>query len=175
MNHASNELGPCIRRADVTDCSDIVELINAASGIEGQLCLSGHHASLADIQRLHGRGYFLVLDRARGGLAAAIYVEMRSRRGHCTLLFVAPECQGHDLSRRLVEVAEAMCQAEGCTAMVIEVAIEDDDDTSEVQSWYRSLGYCECRTWSSRRTSPSASPSANEVSNRRISVTKALA
>ena len=124
-------LGPSLRRASDSDTASIVALIEDAFAAQ---------TAEPEIRRLQERGYFLVLDRKDGGLAASIYVEMRSCRGHFNLLAVAPDCQGQGLGRRLVAVAEALCEAEGCTAMDLEIS----DDRGELPGWYRSLGYREC-------------------------------
>ena len=62
--------------------------------------------------------------------------------GYFGMLSVLPELQRMGLGRRLVSVAEAMCQAEGCT----EVNLKIINLREELARWYRSLGYREVGT-----------------------------
>jgi len=84
------------------------------------------------------RGLFVVLEH-RGGLAAAVYVEMW---GYLGMLSVLPELQGHGLGKRLVTIAEALCQAAGCAQMNLKII----NVREELARWYRSLGYREVGT-----------------------------
>lgn len=173
----ASHLVPSVRQADAGDAAEIADLIHHAyhaTAAETPL-VDGEEASEGVVRKLQERGYFLVLDRQSGGLAAAIYVEMRRRRGHFDLLSVAPDCQGHGLGRRLVAVAEALCEAEGCTAMDLQVT----DVRAELPPWYRSLGYREAGAHG--LASPAAlmwNPSPGHArggSDQVITMTKALA
>jgi len=74
-----------------------------------------------------------------GGVAAAVYVE---RRGYFGMLSVAPALQGHGLGKRLVRIAEALCEAAGCDVMRLRII----NLREELGRWYRSLGYREVGT-----------------------------
>lgn len=162
MSNHSTDLGPSIRRANGTDAAAIAALINCASQMEHPH-LEDPGASESEIRRLQEQGLFLVLDRRAGGLAAAIYVEMCSRRGRFDRLSVAPDFRGNGLSQRLVAVAEALCEAEGCTAMDLQLA----NPQTELPPWYRSLGY--------REHGAAAASHPGSVAERVITMTKALA
>ena len=178
-------LGPCVRRATAADTVQIAALVHRAS--EGMVevhasfdcslepCVDDWFDSARvteskiqdEIRRLQKQGYFLVLDCKSGGLAAAIHVEMTCRRGYFDWLCVAPEYRGHGLSRRLIAIAEALCEAEGCTAMEMPAA----HSRAEHSPWYHSLGYRE------RHVAAAGSPPFEpiHIAGRSIRVTKALA
>ncbi len=141
MSDAYSELGPTMRRARADDADAIAELINRARAGE-TFFNSRIGTSETEIRKLQEQGHFLVIDRKDGGLAASIFVRMTRRRGYFGMLSVAPEFRGSDLDRRLVAVAEALCEAEGCTAMDLQVI----DLRTELPPWYRSLGYRVCGT-----------------------------
>lgn len=132
----ATSLRPCVRRARAGDAHAIAGLINRAYQVE-RFITDDDRTDLQQVRRLQEQGDFLVLDREGGDLAAAVYVEMSQRRGHLTMLSVAPDLQGGGLGRRLVAVAEALCAAEGCVAMDLEVI----DLRAELPPWYQSLGY----------------------------------
>ena len=176
INHEARDLAPSIRQAGAADAAEIADLIHHAYGATSAETplVDGEKASEDVIRRLQERGYFLVLDRQSGGLAASIYVEMRCRRGHFDLLSVAPDCQGHGLGRRLVAVAEALCEAEGCTAMDLQVS----DPRAELPPWYRSLGYRDASAPDTGKPAPAVWSAAlgntRPGDNQVITMTKAL-
>jgi ribosomal protein S18 acetylase RimI-like enzyme len=77
-----------------------------------------------------------------GGLAAAVWVEQSGARGYFGMLAVLPEMQKHGLGKRLVRIAEAMCEAAGCDEMTLQII----NLREELARWYRSLGYIETGT-----------------------------
>ncbi|HEY1811673.1 MAG TPA: GNAT family N-acetyltransferase [Kofleriaceae bacterium] len=109
--------------------------MNAAFAIE-EFFVDGNRTNATEIAAMMTAGAFLVLDRAPGALAAAVYVE---RRGYFGMLSVSPELQGHGLGKRLVRIAEALCEAAGCATMSIRII----NLREELARWYRSLGYRE--------------------------------
>jgi GNAT superfamily N-acetyltransferase len=124
-----------VRQATPSDAAGLADLVNAAFAIE-EFFVDGDRTNAAEIAEMMTAGMFLVLDRADGGLAAAVYVE---RRGYFGMLSVSPELQGHGLGKRLVRVAEALCEAAGCATMSIRII----NLREELARWYRSLGYRE--------------------------------
>lgn len=129
-----------VRMANESDVDAITDLINVAYEVEA-FFIEGNRTSAAEVRSLREHGFFLVLDGA-DGLAASVYVKVEGERGYFGLLSVAPAEQGTGLGRRLVAVAEAMCQSEGCTAMDIKVV----NLRTELPPWYRRLGYTESGT-----------------------------
>jgi GNAT superfamily N-acetyltransferase len=123
-----------VRRATSADAAALASLVNAAFAIE-EFFVDGDRTSPAEIERMMQDGAFLVLDH-EGGLAAAIYVE---RRGYFGMLSVLPTLQGHGLGKRLVRIAEALCEASGCSTMSIRII----NLREELARWYKSLGYRE--------------------------------
>jgi ribosomal protein S18 acetylase RimI-like enzyme len=144
MNDVQHEFGPTVRRATHADAADIAALINRAYAVVEKDFVDGERTSEEEVRKLQEQGYFLVIDRKGkgGGLAASVFVSMMRRRGYFALLAVAPDCQGSGLGRRLVAVVEALCEAEGCTALDLQVV----NLRAELAPWYRSLGYRECGT-----------------------------
>jgi ribosomal protein S18 acetylase RimI-like enzyme len=152
MNDVQHEFGSTVRRATQADAADIAALINRAYAMVEKDFVDGERTSEDEVRRLQQQGYFLVIDRngrndrrdrqSTGGLAASVFVSMMRRRGYFSFLAVAPECQGSGLGRRLVAVVEALCEAEGCTALDLQMV----NLRAELAPWYRSLGYRECGT-----------------------------
>ncbi len=140
---ASAAVSPSVRHARRADAPELVQLINRAYQVEASF-VEGVRTDEAEVARLVEAGTLLVLDRigGRGGVAATIYVRTDGRRGCFGMLSVAPDLQGAGVGRRLVAVAEALCQAQGCTEMSLEVVNLRDDLTP----WYRRLGYREVGT-----------------------------
>ena len=81
-------------------------------------------------------GTFLVLDHAHGGSPPR---STSSGAAYFGMLSVLPELQGHGLGKRLVGIAEALCEAAGCETMSIRII----NLREELGRWYRSLGYRE--------------------------------
>jgi GNAT superfamily N-acetyltransferase len=123
-----------VRRATVADAAALAALINQAYAIE-VFFVDGDRTDAAEITAMLQTGSFIVLDHG-GGLAGAVYVE---RRGYFGMLAVAPEQQGHGLGKRLVRIAEALCEAVHCDVMNLRII----NLREELGRWYRSLGYRE--------------------------------
>jgi GNAT superfamily N-acetyltransferase len=134
-------VAPSVRRAVRSDAAELARLVNRAYQVES-FFVEGTRTDEEDVATLVQSGDFLVLDRRGGGLAAAIYVRREGARGFFGMLSVAPDAQGLGLGRRLVAVAEALCEAMGCTEMGLEVV----NLREELPPWYRRLGYREVGT-----------------------------
>jgi len=130
-----------VRRAGRHDAAELAQLINRAHQAE-DFFVEGVRTSEEEVAGLADRGAFLVLDRGKGGLAAAIFVHADGDVGDLSLLAVAPDLQGLGLGRRLVAVAEAMCVALGC----IEVGVQVVNLREELRPWCRRMGYHEVGT-----------------------------
>jgi ribosomal protein S18 acetylase RimI-like enzyme len=141
MSDNCEMLVPTVRRAVDADIPAIVGLVNIAYEVE-DFFVAGTRTEASRIRDLMDEGTFLVLDRTSGGLAASIYVKIDGARGYFGLLSVAPDHQNTGLGRRLVAVAEALSEAEGCSTMDLQVV----NLRTELPPWYRSLGYTECGT-----------------------------
>ena len=128
---------PCVRRAEPEDAAELAALVNRAYEVE-RFFVDGQRTDADEIRRFicEGAGDFFVLG-ARGDAWAAIFVEARGARGGLGMLSVAPDRQGQGLGRRLVALAEAWCEAMGCTTMQLQVV----NVRTELEAWYRSLGY----------------------------------
>ena len=154
-------LSTSVRHATPADAEALAELVNAAFAIE-DFFVEGDRTSAVEIAAMMQSGTFLVLDHADRGLAAAVYVSpgaqgwpspvrtgpsplrvdrpaIDSGSGYFGMLSVLPELQGHGLGKRLVRIAEALCEASGCATMSIRII----NLREELGRWYRSLGYRE--------------------------------
>jgi ribosomal protein S18 acetylase RimI-like enzyme len=127
-------LSVSVRTATHADAAALASLVNAAYAIE-EFFVEGDRTNPDEIAAMLRDGTFLVLETA-SGLAAAVYVE---RRGYLGMLSVLPELQGHGLGKRLVRIAEALCEAAGCATMSLRII----NLREELARWYRSLGYRE--------------------------------
>jgi len=133
-----------VRRATDEDVPAITALINRAYRVE-EFFVEGDRTDEQQVRAVCRDGFFLVLDAAiadgtpavDGVLAGSVYVQIKGDRGYFGLLSVAPELQGCGVGARMVGVAEALCQAEGCSVMDLQVV----NLRTELPPWYRSLGY----------------------------------
>jgi len=121
-----------VRRATLDDAEELADLINRAYAVE-VFFVDGDRTNPAEIALKMTQGEFIVLEGHRG-LVAAVYVESR---GYFGMLAVSPACQGMGLGKRLVRIAEAMCEANGVTTMRLRII----NLREELARWYRSLGY----------------------------------
>jgi GNAT superfamily N-acetyltransferase len=135
---ASDRVTASVRRAADSDVPAITRLVNRAYQVE-DFFVDGPRTSEAEIARLAAAHQLVVLDGAGGGLAAAIQVDASGERGSFGLLSVDPDFQGLGLGRRMVAVAEALCEAMGCRRMGLRVV----NIREELAPWYRRLGYRE--------------------------------
>jgi len=129
---SDNSICVSVRRATLDDAEELAELINRAYAVE-VVFVDGDRTNPAEIALKMKQGEFIVLEGDRG-LVAAVYVESR---GYFGMLAVAPACQGMGLGKRLVRIAEAMCEANGVTTMRLRII----NLREELARWYRSLGY----------------------------------
>ncbi|HUS27895.1 MAG TPA: GNAT family N-acetyltransferase [Kofleriaceae bacterium] len=134
------DLAISVRRATAADASALAALVNRAYSIE-EFFVEGDRTNATEIAGLIEKGTFIVLEYA-GGLAAAVWVETSRERGYFGMLSVLPEMQKHGLGKRLVRIAEAMCEAAGCDEMTLQII----NLREELARWYRSLGYVEIGT-----------------------------
>jgi GNAT superfamily N-acetyltransferase len=135
---ASDRVTASVRRAAGSDVPAITRLVNRAYRVE-DFFVDGPRTSEAEIARLAAAHQLVVLDDATGGLAAAIQVDPSGERGYFGLLSVDPELQGLGLGKRMVAVAEALCEAMGCRRMALRIV----NIREELAPWYRRLGYRE--------------------------------
>lgn len=137
------DLAISVRSATPADAPALAALVNQAYAIEA-FFVDGDRTNASEVVRMLERGTFVVLEAASesghlgGGLAAAVYVE----RGYFGMLSVLPALQGHGLGTRLVRIAEAMCESQGC----LDVNLRIINLREELGRWYRSLGYQEVGT-----------------------------
>ncbi len=129
-----------VRRARPDDAPALAELVNRAYAVE-EFFVDGDRTTPDEIEKLVGSGTFLVLERGPT-MAAAVYVEARPDGGYIGMLSVDPTLQGMGLGRRLVGIAEAMCQAMGAASVRLRII----NLREELGRWYRSLGYREVGT-----------------------------
>ena len=134
------DLAISVRRATAADAEVLAALVNRAYAIES-FFVEGDRTNAAEIGAMIEQGTFIVLEYG-GGLAAAVWVETAGVRGYFGMLSVLPEMQKHGLGKRLVRIAEAMCEAAGCDEMTLQII----NLREELARWYRSLGYVETGT-----------------------------
>lgn len=130
-----------VRRAGSADVPALTRLVNECYAIE-EFFVDGDRTDEREIATMLAAGMFLVLDRSGGGLAGAVYVRPTGDHGYFGMLSVAPDLRGHGIGRRLVAVAEALCQAQGCSAIDLQIV----NLREELGPWYRRQGYQEVGT-----------------------------
>jgi len=134
----SDRVTASVRRAAESDVPAITRLINRAYRVE-DFFVEGDRISEPEVAALADAKQLVVLDGAEGGLAAAIQVDPTGERGYVGLLSVDPDFQGLGLGKRMVAVAEALCEAMGCRNVGLRVV----NIREELAPWYRRLGYRE--------------------------------
>jgi len=130
-----------VRRGRESDIPRIAELINLAFEIEKDF-VRGERTTVADLETMAKHGSFLVVDHADGSLAATLHLSIRGPVGGFSMLSVHPDLQGHGLGRRMVAVAELVCEAEGCDRVQIEVVSARE----ELIPFYQRLSYTKTGT-----------------------------
>jgi ribosomal protein S18 acetylase RimI-like enzyme len=130
-----------VRRAGAADVPALTRLVNECYAVE-QFFVEGDRTDEREIAELLETGNFLVLDRGGGGLAGAVFVRIDGDRGYFGMLSVAPDLRSLGIGRRLVGVAEALCSAQGCHDMDLQIV----NLREELGPWYRSQGYQEVGT-----------------------------
>jgi ribosomal protein S18 acetylase RimI-like enzyme len=144
---SSSDLGVAIsiRRAGPSDVPALTRLVNQCYRVE-EFFVDGDRTDEREIAELLEAGHFLVLDRAggEGGLAGAVFVRVDGahERGYFGMLSVASDVRNLGIGRRLVAVAEALCAAQGCHDMDLQIV----NVREELGPWYRSQGYQEIGT-----------------------------
>src|SRR5215475_11885370 len=93
------DLAISVRRATPADAQALADLVNRAYAVES-FFVEGDRTDAAEIGRMIDDGIFIVLEH-KGGLAAAVYVELW---GYFGMLSVLPERQGEGLGKRLVRI-----------------------------------------------------------------------
>jgi GNAT superfamily N-acetyltransferase len=126
------------REAGDGDVAALVAIVNAAFRVEAFFKI-GDRTDADDVRARMRRGRFLVAEDEAGGLAGAVFIATRGRRGYFGMLSIDPARQGQGLGARLTRLAEDTCREAGCTAMEIEVV----NLREELPPYYRRLGYVE--------------------------------
>ena len=136
------------RLATSDDSPALTRLINRAYVVEAHL-FHGNRTDEAEVrQRLETpNACFLVIDADEsppddGGLAGAVFVEVRGERSYFGMLSVDPDCQGRGFARELIAAAEAHGTAAGCCFMDIDVV----DLRTELPGFYTRFGYAAAGT-----------------------------
>lgn len=74
--------------------------------------------TIDEIERLIEHGWFLVLDRAAGGLAGVVHVQLARGIGRIDHLSMASDLRSRWLGARLLGAADALCAAFHCAPEV---------------------------------------------------------
>ena len=138
---AGARIGASVRVAQREEAGAVAALVNRAYAVE-TFFVDGHRTTASEVELLATRGEVLVLDDAQGHLVAAVHVRQGGERGEFGMLSVDPTAQGQGLGRRMVAVAEALCEAMGCKSVELRVA----SPREELPGWYRRQGYAETGT-----------------------------
>jgi GNAT superfamily N-acetyltransferase len=124
-----------IRVATTADADAVATLITLAYRVE-DFFIDGDRTDPADVRQHMQHGVFLLREQD-GGLAGAVYVQIRGGRGYFGMLSVDPARQKEGIGRRLIEAAESWCRTAGCTEMEIEVV----SLRTELPPFYERFGY----------------------------------
>lgn len=146
--HVDPSFAISVRRARPDDAPALAALVNRAYAVE-EFFVDGDRTTAGEIEQLIRTGTFLVLERGPI-LAAAVYVDTHpvgastapGTSGYIGMLSVEPSLQGMGLGKRLVRIAEAMCEAMGASSVHLRVV----NLREELARWYRGLGYREVGT-----------------------------
>ncbi|MBT8491544.1 MAG: GNAT family N-acetyltransferase [Deltaproteobacteria bacterium] len=112
-------LVPTIRSAKPEEKSALAEVINTAFRVEERY-IPGPRIDVDEAAARLRNGRFLVADSGAEP-AGVVFVDTHPSIGRIELLAVRPEHQGRGIGRRLLDVAESLCRAEGCRAVELQV------------------------------------------------------
>lgn len=127
-----------MRVATRDDVPALVTLINRAYRVEAFFVTGSRIDAAGVMERLERPGTtVLVIDDDAGGLAGAVFVEVRGERGYFGLLSVDPDRQKQGLGKALVHAAEEHCRRAGCHVMDIDTV----NLRLELPPFYHALGY----------------------------------
>lgn len=134
-----NDLEPCLRLASASDVPALTVLKRRA--YEGYIALTGVTPMPfdADYGRLVVEATVWLLDKADGGLSAALVLQ--PARDHLLIFSVAvdPSEQGKGLGRRLMDLAEDEARRMGLN----EIRLFTNEHFTKNRAIYRRLGYAE--------------------------------
>jgi GNAT superfamily N-acetyltransferase len=130
-----------IRWVEARDVAAIVRVINLAFRAAESFFVEGDRISPEVLLPMLDNGNFLLAEDA-AGVAACVYVELRSERAYFGLLAVDPARQHRGLGHRLIDEAEDYARASGCRAMDLRIV----NLRAELPPFYRRLGYVETGT-----------------------------
>ena len=122
--------------AEPCDAVAITRIINAAYRVEDFFKV-GDRTDVREVADYLLRETFLVARNEDDDIIGVVRVSIDGARGHFGMLSVAPEAQGTGLGRALIESAEELARASGCTWMDLEVA----SPRTELPPFYRKFGY----------------------------------
>lgn len=128
-----------LRPATRDDVPALVTLINRAYQVEAFFVEGSRIDAEGVAARFErpGAAVLVIDDDRTGGLAGAVFVEIRGERGYFGLLSVDPDRQQEGMGRALVTAAEAQARAAGCRTMDIDVV----NLRLELPGFYHALGY----------------------------------
>jgi GNAT superfamily N-acetyltransferase len=128
-----------VREATTSDIGEIVRVTNLAYRVE-DFFIDGDRTNAAEVAAKMAApgGRFLVVDVPSGnGLAASVYVELRSERLYFGMLSVAPAHQKKGLSRVLLDGIEDYARKHGCHTLEIDVV----NVREELPAFYELMGF----------------------------------
>jgi len=125
-----------IRRATQADAERIARVINAAFEVERDF-RKGDRTSPAKIRALLENDPFLVSTTGDGSIAGAVHVRIAGSVGYFGMLAVDPQASGAGLGRALLDAAEDLCRAAGCSTMTLSTG----EERTELIPWYERRGY----------------------------------
>ncbi len=124
-----------IRKATFADIPALETLINAAFKLEA-FFVSGNRIDAPTLQLEMKKGQFLMAETNQA-LLGCVYLELENKSGYFGMLSVDPLKQGSGIGRLLIQTAEGLASAHGCTQMIIRIV----NLREELPAFYRKLGY----------------------------------
>jgi ribosomal protein S18 acetylase RimI-like enzyme len=130
------------RLATESDLPGLVEIVNAAYGVES--FLEGTRTDLDHLTMMYHRGTLLVAEEETEppAVIGCIYTELRGDHGYLGLMAVDLAQQGRGLARILMSAGEDLLRAQGCVAADISVLSLRQD----LMPFYRRYGFRETGT-----------------------------
>jgi GNAT superfamily N-acetyltransferase len=125
------------QEASESDLPALTALINEAYAPAEGFLYEGPRITAEAVALKLAHGRFLLAHDEAGAICACVHVTITGDSGYFGLLSVSPAHQGRGLGRALAGAAEALCRAQGCPAVTIDVV----NHRRELLPFYASLGY----------------------------------
>ena len=132
--------GVTLREASASDIPEMIEVVNASFEVEA-FFVNAPRTHAEQLGEHFRNGHFLLAHQGER-LIASVYYQVRDEHGYIGMLAVHPDQQRSGLGRAMIQAAEGILRASGCTVAELSVV----SVRTNLLQLYGKLGYCEAGT-----------------------------